>query len=493
MQIRKIFALVLCTAALCILCGCGEARTYYTAPEPTPEPTPEIIRELSAVVTPQELAGLDAQYPDLEKLDLSGSTCYAEIEQYIASHPGIQVTYTVDVGGTPVPAGARTLDLSSAVFTADRLCENSPYLPDIEEIYLGVTHLSPEEILRISQTYPDAALDYAVQAGSLLLYKGANALDLSSVSTEDLPAVVDALAYFPELERVSLLNAAGECPFTLEELSAIREALPDTHIVCSFDLFGHTVSSEDERVEFDGEDIGMEGVDTLRMALPLLQSCTYCKIADCGIDNETLAQLKAEFPERNIVWRVWIFHRSLMTDTQLVRTVHIDDYSSDVLKYCTEVKYVDFGHNDLISDFSFLSYMPHLEAAIIAMTGVTDISPLADCPELEFLEVFDTDVADLSPLANCTKLEYLNIANMPNVTDITPLYGLTNLKQLRIITDHVPQAQKEEIAQLLPNCELLLKGWDETENGWRHDENGNNTERYILLRQQMEYDLWKED
>lgn len=476
-----------------LLCACGimPAPAAPAAETPPPKPTDDPAATLTAVLTEAELAELDSKYPALTSLDLRGSTCYAAIERYVAAHPGVAVTYTVDIGGTAVLPETKTLELSSALFDAETLCENSAFLPAVTDVSLGVTTLSPEEIGRIAAAFPNAEVDYAVELNGECFGRDTTTLRLgaSELTAQDISAY---LGYFPSLTSLDLTDDDRSCPYTLDELYSLHEQLPGLHLICSFDLFGHTVSSEDEKVEFDGEEIGPEGVETLRKALPLL-SCTYCKLADCGIDNETLARLKAEFPERNIVWRVWIFHRSLMTDTKLVRTVHIDDYSCDVLKYCTEVRYVDFGHNDLISDFSFLSYMPHLEAAIIAMTGVTDISPLADCPELEFLEVFDTDVADLSPLAKCTKLEYLNIANMPNVTDISPLYGLTNLKQLRIITDNVPQEQKEEIARRLPDCELLMRGWDETENGWRHDEDGNQTERYILLRQQMEYDLWRED
>ena len=181
---------------------------------------------------------------------------------------------------------------------------------------------------------------------------------------------------------------------------------------------------------------------------------------------------------------------SFLTDTHRIRTVCVTDKNSKELTYCTETKYVDFGHNEYVSDFYFLGYMPDLEVAVLALNNCDDISALANCPKLEYLELFTTNVTDLSPLAACTELQYLNISNLPDLTDITPLYGLTKLKVLRmVVTPGVPQEQKDELERRLPDCTVLKAGYDPTHNGWRYDENGDKTERYALLREQMEYDI----
>lgn len=89
---------------------------------------------------------------------------------------------------------------------------------------------------------------------------------------------------------------------------------------------------------------------------------------------------------------------------------------------CTKVKYLDLGHNEVISDISFVKSMPELEVFIIAMNPVSDLTPLASCPKLEYLELNTTAVADLSPLANATALRHLNISDNWNASanvDIT--------------------------------------------------------------------------
>ena len=305
------------------------------------------------------------------------------------------------------------------------------------------------------------------------------------------------LPYLEELEEIGFVSPEGVCAFTLDDipqLDRIREAAPELRLHVSFDLFGQTVSDEDERIEYYLVPIGNEGAETVRAVLPYLRSCSYFLLDGCDIDNEILAQLRDDFPDTKIVWRVWIIEPwyssrvmmrrgSFLTDTERIRTTLVRPENCDVLKYCTETKYVDFGHNFQMSDYYFLAYMPKLEACIIAISHVDDLTPLASCPELEFLEVFTTDITDLSPLTNCKKLAYLNISNCKQLTDITPLYEMTSLKVLRMTaTLKVPREQKEELARRLPDLTILNVGADPTEGGWR------TMPRYFLLREQMKYD-----
>jgi hypothetical protein len=98
-----------------------------------------------------------------------------------------------------------------------------------------------------------------------------------------------------------------------------------------------------------------------------------------------------------------------------------------------------------------------------------------------------TSVTDLSPLAKCTKLKHLNISNLKEVTDLTCLYGL-ELERLRAVVTKIPRDQIEEYARLHPDCAVMLKGSNPTENGWRYLPDGTMAPRYALLREQMRYD-----
>ena len=88
--------------------------------------------------------------------------------------------------------------------------------------------------------------------------------------------------------------------------------------------------------------------------------------------------------------------------------------SAASLKYCTDVKYLDLGHNEILTDISFVRGMPDLEVAIFAINNISDAGPLADCTKLEYLEINSTNITDLTPLSNLTGLHHLNIGRCVN-------------------------------------------------------------------------------
>ena len=317
-------------------------------------------------------------------------------------------------------------------------------------------------------------------------------IDLRDLKSADVPQAAEELKALTLLQQVDL-PSEGEDLLTLDDLTLIREALPGVELNCAFELYSQTVSSADTEITFVKERIGNEGADTLRKAIPLLRSCTRLLLDNCGLDNEVLAELRDEFPETKVVWSIIISNHPHYTDIERIRTTAVDNKIADLFKYFTDVKYIDMGHRKVMTNWEFLSYMPHLQVLIVSITDFADkdLWYLTNCPELEFLEMFSCRVTDLTPLAECTSLQYLNIGNLPGITDISPLYGLTNLKRLRICQDNVPQEQKDEITQLLPNCEMLFAGGHPGFSGnWRYDDDGNPLERYALLYEQFDYQEW---
>ena len=216
-----------------------------------------------------------------------------------------------------------------------------------------------------------------------------------------------------------------------------------------------------------------------------------------------MAVIRDAYPDVNVVWRIWFGDSySVRTDVEKILASKpsagglVRDRDAEALKYCTKVKYLDVGHNEILTDISFVSYMPELEAAVLAMNNIADLSPLASCKKLEYLEIqTNARITDLSPLASCTELEHLNIANCRNFSDITPLFGLNKLKRLWLgCSAPVPQEQIEEFAVLHPDCELNTTVWsDPTSEGWRVDHVDPYTnqvyydERYEKLIEQFGY------
>jgi len=80
-----------------------------------------------------------------------------------------------------------------------------------------------------------------------------------------------------------------------------------------------------------------------------------------------------------------------------------------------------------IADIMVLpSKAPNLETLILRGGPITDISPVAELKHLKSLQVSGTNITDISALAGKEKLERATFVSP--VTDLSPLYGLPNLK-----------------------------------------------------------------
>ena len=410
----------------------------------------------------------------------------------------------VDIGGTIVDVTAVKLDLGTTAYSLDRLTEAAPRLKSLSVLELGMTDLSFAQVALLQAAFPEAEIRYELDFYGQTGNADTEYLDLSMMPLEEAERVLAQLPLLTGLEQINFVSEADTCVFALEDIPVLdrfREELPDVNFRVSFDLFGQRVTSEDTRIEYCQIPIGNDGAQMVRAVLPYLSSCEYLLMDGCEVDNEVMARLREDFPETKVVWRVWITEPDyesdrllrcggFLTDTHRVRTTLITDETADLLKYCTETKYVDFGHNSRISDFSFLGYMPKLEVAILSMTGCHDISMLANCPELEYLEIYENGVTDISALASCTKLKHLNISRIA-LADLTPIYGL-ELERLRCVMTDIPREQLDEYARLHPDCQMMLDGWDPDDGGWRRDKHNRMVPRYELLQDQMEYviDLW---
>ena len=228
----------------------------------------------------------------------------------------------------------------------------------------------------------------------------------------------------------------------------------------------------------------------VRQVISCMPNLRYLDMDSCGVDDIHMAQIRDDFPSVKVVWRVWFgSNYTVRTDvTKILASIpsvggNLLVSNTGALKYCTEVKYLDVGHNEELCDISFAAYMPDLEVAIFAMLNFTDLTPLMNCTKLEYLEIQTNKITDLSPLQNLTGLHHLNLGYNKDISDLSPLYGLTNLERLWIGKfTSIPEEQVEEMQRRVPNCVIDTEATD-PHAGWRY---GN--ERYDLLVQQFGYD-----
>lgn len=337
-------------------------------------------------------------------------------------------------------------------------------------------------------------------------------LDLSNLTHEKVQNTANLLALMPNLAEVELgkdSDREGESTLSFEDIRLLMDSAPQAEFNYQFTLYDRTVSLSDEELDLNHTKIRDEG-ELVRQAISCMKHLKYLCMDTCNVSNESMEKIRDDFPDVEVVWRIW-FGKNYSVRTDVVKILAskpsvggvLYDAKLEVLKYCTKVRYLDLGHNDVITDISFVNYMPDLEVCILAMNKLGDISPLANCPKLEYLELFYSDgLTDLSPLSGLENLRHLNIGMCNYLKDISPLYGL-DLERLYIgLITPIPTEQTEKYRELHPDCDIDDYSWDTSTGSWRYTTEFDEDPEYMasehyrqgmhprfaLLRDQFGYD-----
>ena len=458
---------------------------------------------ITAVISKRDIPSL-AYFTKLEKADFRGSTCYGELAEWAAAHPEVEVNYSLPLpGGRTVDSLAESMDLEWAgTDDLNGVMMVFPYMKNLRALRLGDVggeRLTMQDLLRIHEAAPDLELDFTAVLNGEILDSSAESIDLTHLRHEDTAGLAMVLPYMQNLKTVELgVQAEGEEQIAWEDIALLRASCPNAKFQYSFRLYGRDLDLDAEKLDFRGAEVDDNGA-ALYSVLACMNHCTYLDMDSTDVDDEELAKLRDLFPETKIVWRVWFgTNYSVRTDTERILaskpSVGGMIYDPSPLQYCTDIKYLDLGHNDDMTDLSFTMYMPKLEVLIIAMTGVTDISPLKNCSRLEYLELNSTQIGDLRPLEGHTALRHLNIGCCPNISDISPLYGIREMERLWIGNETpVPSGQVAEMRAAAPNCKINTTTSDPHGEAWRFTRYDPEEPKYYwvprheLLREQMGY------
>ena len=458
-------------------------------------------QNVKAVIGKRDLSQLE-YLTRLKSADFRGSECYQEIALWAGEHPEVSVVYSVQLpNGQWVDSNAQELDLTWLSRTeVSAMLDTLSYLPDVRALRfgeVGTEKFGIQDMQTIRALCPTAEFHFSAVIGGKTFEGEATSLDLRDARHEDVQALAVVLQCMNRLESVELgSEETGTIPW--EDIALLKAARPDVQFRYSFTLYGRAVDLDTEKLDYRGIRISDNG-DALFKVLSCMNHCSYVDMDSTGVSYQSLETMRKLFPQTKIVWRVWFGENySVRTDVERILASKpsvggmVEDAS--VLRYCTDVKYLDLGHNDDLADLSFAASMPKLEVCIIAMTAIKDISALSNCPNLEYLELNSTGIADLSPLENLTGLHHLNIAGCPKIKDITPLYGLTALERLWIGRDTpVPADQAKRMKELVPTCNVNTTTDDPHGDAWRFTAYDPEipkyywVPRYELLREQMGY------
>lgn len=467
MRSVKITALILALVAVLGLAGCSK------------KPRIEEIESITQVVTEAQLQEFKT-YPNLKYLDASGSTCYTALMKFAASCPQVEVIYTVPFGSQTVSSKDTALILGPEDTDLSQLSTNLRYLPDLTALTLTDTGLNLEQLEKLRSTYPSLDISYTVTLLGQTYAADTVSVDLTELKEGDLQTLLPRLALLPALEEAHLRDGTEEGSLNREQVKALMDACPNVRFRYSFDFYGQTLSTDTETVELVDVAIGDEGETAIRQALDIMPQCTYFKLDECGVSNEVMAAIREDYPNTKVVWRIHYGKYSALTDTEILKAVYnvFDDTVADLI-YCNDVKYIDMGHNDTLTDISFMAHMPKLEIVIISGSGVSDISCFSGNKNLVFLEMaYCYNLKDLSPLVECEALRFLNVG-YTQVTNLEPLDNLT-LERFVCIQNKVPYKEQELFKTFHPDCWTRFTGENPYSLGWRYEDIGETFSPFYL-------------
>jgi len=451
----------------------------------------ESVEQLALVAEAKDLWDL-LDYPNLKSVNLTGSTCYAAILDFIDKNPQLQITYSVDVGGTWISSLESAVTLENGTFDCDTLLENLQYLPHLISLTFPETNMTNSQMDAIRQRYPDITVRCSVNILGTLYDADTTHIDMSSMTSDQVEAVIPRLGLLSNLTDVELMTENGTSSLSLSDVAKLQDSAPNTTFHYSFRLFGKTLSTTDEEVSYVEHSIGNEGETQIREALEVLDNCKRFVLDDCGLDNEVLASIREDFRGKTkVVWRVWIGDLTILTDKESFRAVYcIYDNNCHDLRYCEDIKYMDIGHNDTLTDLSFVGYMPKLEVLIASGCLAKSIPGIENCKNLIWLELVNCFyLEDISNFDGCESLKYLNLSNT-RVTSYISLDGLP-LERFCCLSPKASKAERNAFLEIHPDCLTRFTGSQPYGYGWRYNDNGYTFFSYYkdVIREVFNYDL----
>ena len=414
-----------------------------------------------------------SSFPDLEFVDLgSFPVSMKEAERIRTADGGIDLKCRIceTLYGKSFFAEDETLDLSGTGVTDVAELERSlRYFPNATLVSCpdGVVQIDAKKRLR--EEYPNVKFDIPALADvyGTAVRDDVTTLDLKGVAID--ADLASKLEVFPYLESVNLHGT----DLTSAEQDALAARFPNVRFLWDVDIKGKKYDSATDFLDLSGT-YGLTP-DDVREIIPKFHGLKKIDLSNCGMDNETLAALRDEFPDTKIVWTLYMGKWSLKTDA-VAFSVLIYNYNYtrlrnediEVLKYCTDLQAIDLGHQALTDISALAEYLPELRILILADNSLHDIEPVRKLKHLHYIELFvNPYLNDITPLEDCKELVDVNVSHLYTIHDIHGLLDLPILERLWIEHTATSQADIQLLRDTYPNAQVIDQGYGSVDQGWR--------------------------
>ncbi len=378
--------------------------------------------ELTLASFSDDDAALLEYFSDLTFVNAAGCRDYGALSAAAAALPDCQFYWTVEVAGLTLDNDCTELDLAGLPVDTAELSTALSGLPKLKRVYLTGTGLDARDLTELREAYPLLAFRADVSLGGGSCDTNSAELDLSGCTTLDFSELLDTLACFPALARVDLTG----CGVPEELQLQLSERYPDVLFLWEVKLSeGVTVSSDEERYDLSEQTVS--DFETFKRNFRLLSRAKYVNMCRCGLTDAQMEELMTTYPDVRFVWIITMGAWEIRTD--------VTAFSLDNEKRRDGVWLVDKKVNRYTTitaeTIEPLRYCTDLIALDLGdAPNLTDISVVANLKNLKYLLISNTGVTDISPIAGLTELVFLELFGTDENLDITPLRGLLQLRQL---------------------------------------------------------------
>lgn len=393
--------------------------------------------------------------PELKQIDARGCRDYEALME-LRQHTEYELLYDVPLSHRSWDGKNNLLQLKNADY--EELIEKLQFFADVKVVQLIGRLPAPEQMLRLSELYPDVQFQFKLNGSYVDLDTSTTDLNLTGT-----PLTPEQAAYiiecFPNLHSISVIH----CGLTAQDILSLQQTFPRVFFLWETVIDETPIRTNQAVLDLTG--CQLEDTEQIESILPCFPKADEVILCDCGLSSQQLDAMARRHPDIRFVWNVQLGPIRLRTDADFFAPVVTGDrvYDRDLeeLRYCTNLVAIDLGHMS-ITHCEWAAFMPKLKYLIIADTNVSDISPLANHKELVFLEMFLTPVRDFSPLLSCTALEDLNLCY--TIGNVEVLKDMTWLKRLWWCGNSIAV---RDLKDALPDTEKNFYSGSSTGGSWR--------------------------
>ncbi len=295
-------------------------------------------------------------------------------EELIKEFPSVtfDIASTFNIYGLTVRDDVKTLDLKG-VTPDEHLVSYLKLFPDLTDVDLHGSEITPEFQLSLAKQFPDIAFGWEVEVDGTKFDSLIEDLDLTDHYRLTTDAVRQILPLFPKLKRLDMSN----CAATNEEMAALRAEYPDINVVWLLRMGRWSLKTD--AIAFSVLIYDYSHKRLTSDDIQVLQYCTQLQALDIGHQAVTdLSVIGDYLPEL----RILILADNQVSDlTPLSKLKHLHYLEFFVnwqikdltpLAECKELVDLNISHNGLISDITPLLDLPLLERLWIEHTGVSN-------------------------------------------------------------------------------------------------------------------------